>query len=109
MLFRILDMDANGRVGLGELLMLKNAIDNGITALPARPSMGDDEEDPMSSREIVLKIDHYEAVQARRARGVGVGAPAGRAAVVWSWGVGGGADLEPLCLKRRCPRRARGC
>ena len=46
--------------------MLKNAIDNGITALPARPSMGDDEEDPMSSREIVLKIDHYEAVQARR-------------------------------------------
>ena len=89
MLFRILDMDANGRVGLGELLMLKNAIDNGITALPARPSMGDDEEDPMSSREIVLKIDHYEAVQAR---GVGVGAGArGRG---WSSHREGGGGVE---------------
>ena len=57
-LFRVLDADANGCVSLGELLMLKNAIDNDITTLPARPSLdGEDEGTP----EVMISIDNDRA------------------------------------------------
>ena len=60
-LFRVLDADSNKMVSLAELLMLKFAIDNDVTSMPARPNM-DDDFDAMSSHEVVLKIDNAQAV-----------------------------------------------
>ena len=89
-LFRVLDADANGRVSLQELLLLKFAIDNEITKLPPRPNLSGDDDGFLDraegmggkrgggggggrgkrrpknvNREVVLKIDHLETVQSK--------------------------------------------
>ena len=43
-------------MSLEELLLLKNAIDNDITELPARPSL-DDDPNVWQQHNVVLKID----------------------------------------------------
>ena len=42
-LFKVLDADDNNKVSLEELLLLKTAIDNDVTELPARPSLEESE------------------------------------------------------------------
>ena len=70
-LFRFLDADANNRVSLDELLLLKFAIDNHITSMPARPGLldeGGDEEDDwgmmesVSDKHVELRIEDVDHV-----------------------------------------------
>lgn len=45
-------------MSLEELLLLKFAIDNDVTELPARPSLNDDCRSRSEKRNVVLKISH---------------------------------------------------
>lgn len=81
-LFRLLDADSNQRVSLEELLMLKFAIDNHITDLPARPGMmttsqkdgydDDDDDDAGIGQDadltgvITLRIEDVDKLPTRR-------------------------------------------
>eukprot|EP00908_Phaeocystis_cordata_P001855 Transcript_11983.p1 GENE.Transcript_11983~~Transcript_11983.p1 ORF type:complete len:806 (+),score=359.14 Transcript_11983:124-2418(+) len=63
-LFKVLDADDNNKVSLEELLLLKSAIDNDVTELPARPSLEESERASGGpSRNFKLKISHDVTVE----------------------------------------------